>query len=172
MRLKNVSSSTRFKRFGLLNLSRDNLITVLKYLHGNRNFIIRWLFSWANKNVIRSNSWKLNLDKIRLKIRCIFFVSEGNEPLEQCTKDFYGFFEEFFNNAAFFKGFDIFQTFFSRKVHQSFLNEKSACVIKLFFMSSIFCRTHDKALTAQIFGHFKKWVPWIVDILKADKQDE
>lgn len=41
---------------------------------GNRNFIIRWLFNRANKNVILSNSLKLNLEKIRLKIRSIFLT--------------------------------------------------------------------------------------------------
>lgn len=41
---------------------------------GNRNFIIRWFFNRANKNVIISDSLKLNLDKIRLKIRCIFLT--------------------------------------------------------------------------------------------------
>lgn len=48
---------------------------------GNRNFIIRWLFNGANKNVIISNSLKLNFDKIRLEIRCIFLNNDGTEPL-------------------------------------------------------------------------------------------
>lgn len=42
---------------------------------GNRNFIIRWVFNRANKKVIISNSWKSNLDKIRIKISCIFFLT-------------------------------------------------------------------------------------------------
>jgi len=86
-----------------------------------------------------------------------FFDSEGNEPLEQCTKVFYGYFEEFFSNVTLFLRICyISKGFISEKSTSLFLNRQSACVIKLLPTNSTVCRTHDKALSAQIFGNLEK----------------
>lgn len=110
---------------------------------GNINFIIRWLFNRTNKNAITSNSLKLNLDKIRPKIRCIFLTVMVLSCYNNVPKTSIDSSRNFSITLHLLKDLMCFKCCLSQKNPSAFFS-RSFCVIEAIPMSSTLCRTHEK----------------------------
>lgn len=45
-----------------------------RYIHMEKILDSVWGFSLADRNITRSNNWKLELDKFKIEIRCNFLA--------------------------------------------------------------------------------------------------